>query len=122
MTEFEWRVSVASILGSLALLTMVAELVRRNKIRERYAILWLATSLVLLVLSLKRSWLEALSHLMGIHYPPTALFLLLMAFVLLILIDYSIALTKQLTKIQKLAQDQGLLERRVRELEKAKNA
>ncbi len=121
MTEFEWRVAAASILGCLGLLAVVVELVRRNKIRERYAILWLATSLVLLVLSLKRSWLETISHLMGIHYPPTALFLLLMAFVLLILIDYSIALTKQLAQIQKLSQEHGLLERRVRELEQIKH-
>jgi len=51
------RVTVLSIVVSSALLLYILEMVRRRKLREEYSILWLAGSVVILVLSLKQDWL-----------------------------------------------------------------
>ena len=52
------RVSLVGVLASILLILVVLELVRGRRLKERYALLWLATGVVLLVLS---AWREALS-------------------------------------------------------------
>ena len=43
------RISVAAAIGSLLLILIVLELIRGRRLKERYALLWLATGVVLLV-------------------------------------------------------------------------
>ena len=43
------RISIAATVVSLVLLLVVFELIRSRRLRERYALLWLATGLVLVV-------------------------------------------------------------------------
>ncbi len=50
------RVSIAATIASILLILVVLELIRSRRLRERYALLWLATGVVLLVLS---AWREA---------------------------------------------------------------
>jgi len=45
------KVSIVATIASLLLLLVVFELIRSRRLRERYALLWLATGVVLLVLS-----------------------------------------------------------------------
>ena len=52
------KVSIAASIASLLLLLIVFELIRSRRLRERYAILWLVTGVVLLVLS---AWRDALN-------------------------------------------------------------
>jgi hypothetical protein len=69
------RITIVAICASVALLLYILEMVRRRSLREEYSILWLFGSLVILVLSLKRVWLEGISRFFGIAYPPSLLFL-----------------------------------------------
>ena len=69
------RVELLAILGTLALLGFIVELVRRRKLAEGYSLLWLLTGVVLLVLSMWRELLHTFSRLVGVFYPPAALFL-----------------------------------------------
>ena len=48
-------VAIAGAIASLVLVLFVLELIRKRRLRERYAMLWLATGVVLLVLSLWRT-------------------------------------------------------------------
>lgn len=103
------RVTLFSICASAALLLYILEMVRRRKLREEYSILWLAGSVVILVLSIKQDWLVGLAHAAGIAYPPSFLFLVGILFILLILIHFSIAISKLHQMNKKMAQEIALL-------------
>jgi hypothetical protein len=115
------RVDIAAVLASLCLLGLVLELVRRRKLEERYSLLWLLTSIVLLILSLWRDFLDILAGLVGIFYPPTALFLVGFGFVLLILLQFSIVVSRLSIENKGLAQKLAIMEWRLRQLEEEGN-
>ena len=104
------RIEVVAVLACLGLMGLVFELVRRKEIKEKYSFLWFLTGASLTVLSLKRDWLASLSSALGVYYPPTALFLVLNFFMIMMLVHFSIVITKLLTQNQKLAQKIALLE------------
>ena len=106
------RVTVLSIVVSSALLLYILEMVRRRKLREEYSILWLAGSVVILVLSLKQDWLIGIALAAGIAYPPSFLFLVGILFILLILIHFSIAISKLHMMNKKMAQEIALMKNR----------
>ena len=105
MDQVQW----VSRLGSAALLGVVVELVRSRRLREEYSLLWLFTGVVLLLLSCWRGLLDRLAFLFGIHYPPSALFLVGFVFLLVILLHFSVVLSEQSERTRKLAQEISLL-------------
>ncbi len=103
------RVTVLSICVSGAFLLYILEMVRRRKLREEYSILWLFGSAVILILSLKQSWLDRIAHAVGIAYPPSFLFLVGILFILLILIHFSITISKLHRMNKKMAQEIAMM-------------
>jgi hypothetical protein len=103
------RVTLFSICASAGFLLYILEMVRRRKLREEYSILWLAGSVVILILSLKQDWLVVLSHAVGVVYPPSFLFLVGILFILLILIHFSIAISKLHQMNKKMAQELAMM-------------
>jgi len=67
-------VSIAGALASFALVLVVLDLIRRHRLRERYALLWLVTGLILMALSLWRGGLNTIAgwSLRGIRNSITA--------------------------------------------------
>ena len=104
------RVMVFGFVMALALLIMVLELVRRRKLREELALLWLATSVVVMILSLSRAALVELANLLGIVTPTSALFLVAILFVLFMLLHICTLLTKTAVENKDLAQRLALLQ------------
>jgi hypothetical protein len=110
------KVSIVATLASLLLLLVVFELIRSRRLRERYALLWLATGLVLLVLSVWRGGLNTIAGWLGVtSYPPAVLFAIGLLFVVLVLLHYSTVISKLADQNTILAQRLALLERRLRE-------
>lgn len=103
------RIQWVSILGSGALLLVVLELVRSRRLREQYSLLWILTAVVLLVLSCWRGLLDTLARATGIKYPPSALFLVGLAFFLLLLLHFSLVLSDLSRKTKRMAQELALL-------------
>ena len=112
------RVEIVMILGAVGLLLIVLELVRRRRLKEEYSLLWLLTAVVLLALSLWRSSLDWIAKLMGISYPPTALFVVGFGFVLLLLLYFSTIISKLSSESNSLTQRLAILDWRVRQLER----
>jgi hypothetical protein len=110
-------VQLFAALASVVLLGIVIELIRSRKLRERYALLWLATAGVILFFAVWRSGLHSLSKALGIAYPPNALFVLSMLFVLVLLLHFSTVISKLSDRSTTLTQRLALLEERLRELE-----
>ena len=108
----ETKIQVLAIVVSALLLVGVLELVRRRAFLERYALLWLFSALVLLGLSVWEGALQELADLVGIAYPPNALFLIAFGFVLVLLLHFSVAVSRLSDQTKVLAQRLALLERR----------
>jgi hypothetical protein len=111
------RVSIFAAVAALLLLLVIFELIRRRRLQERYALLWIATATVILVLALWRSLLGKLSDVVGIAYPPSALFILAAFFILVLLLHYSTVISKLSDQNRVLAQRLALLQRRLEERE-----
>ena len=110
------RVSIAASVASLLLLLVVLELIRSRRLRERYALLWLLTGLVLLVLSLWRGGLNTIAGWLGVEtYPPAVLFAIASLFILAVLLHYSTVISKLSDQNVILAQRLALLELELRE-------
>jgi cell division protein FtsW (lipid II flippase) len=110
------KVSIIAALASLLLLLVVFELIRSRRLRERYALLWLLTGLVLLVLSLWRGGLNTIAGWVGVEtYPPAVLFAIASLFILAVLLHYSTVISKLTDQNVILAQRVALLELELRE-------
>jgi len=60
------RIQLVAILGAAALLLTVLEMVRRRRLMERYALLWLLSAFVLLALAIWSGALARISHAIGV--------------------------------------------------------
>jgi hypothetical protein len=105
------KVSIAAAIASLLLLVVVFELIRSRRLRERYALLWLLTGLVLLALSLWRGGLNTIAGWFGVTgYPPAVLFAVGSLFIILVLLHYSTVISRLSDQNTILAQRLALLE------------
>jgi hypothetical protein len=109
------RVSIVAAVAALLLLFVIFELIRSRRLQERYAMLWLLTGIVILILGLWRGLLSTIADSVGIAYPPSALFVLAAFFILLLLLHYSTVISTLADQNRILAQRLALLEQRVEE-------
>ena len=113
------KVSIVATIASLLLLAVVFELIRSRRLRERYALLWVLTGIVLLVLSAWRGGLNTIAGWVGVQtYPPAVLFAVALLFVLAVLLHYSTVLSKLSDQNVILAQRVALLEQQLSEVSK----
>jgi hypothetical protein len=110
------RLQILAIIVTAGLFILVFELVRQRRLLERYALLWLFSSAVLLALSVWRGALEELASAVGIFYAPSALFAVAFGFVLVLLLHFSLVISRLAEQTKVLAQRVGLLQHEVDEL------
>jgi hypothetical protein len=113
------RIQVVSILVMAALFVGILELVRRRRLMERYALLWLFSATVLLAMAVWKDGLLLFARTVGIAYAPSALFAVALGFILLLLMHFSLVISSHSDQTKRLAQRVALLQRRVDELELA---
>ncbi len=114
------RIQIVAIAVTAGLFGIVFELVRRRRLMERYALLWLFASAVLLALAVWRDLLETISGTIGIAYAPSALFAIAFGFVLVLLLHFSLVISRLADQNKVLAQRLGMLQERVDALADAK--
>ena len=110
------RVVVIAIAVVVAMI--VVELVRRRRMMERYALLWLAAAITLVVLAIWRGLLTMLSSDVGIKAPANALFAVGFLFVVVLLLSISLVISRLSDQNKQLAQHVALLAGRLEELER----
>lgn len=106
-------VQILSILFSLSLLVLIIFLIRRKKIREEYAILWIVIFFAFFLLSVFRGLIDNISSLLGIQYQPASLFLILISFLFLLVFHFSLVISDMKKKINSLAMTLAILEESV---------
>jgi hypothetical protein len=110
------RVQLVSIAITGGLFLFVFELVRRKRLQERYALLWLFATALMLGLAVWRQGLEWMADVVGIDYAPSALFAVAFGFVLVILLHFSLVISRLANENKVLAQRLGMLSERVEAL------
>jgi hypothetical protein len=108
------RIQLVAIAASGLLLLVILELVRRRRLLERYALLWLFSAIVLLTLAIWRGLLEDIARTIGVAYAPNALFFIAFGFVLVLLLHFSLAVSRLTDQTKVLAQRLALMEERQR--------
>ncbi len=98
-----------ALAGSLFFMAVVIVAVVMQKLKEAYAMIWLGTALLMVLLSIRLDILHWFSEKIGIYYPPATLFLILLFGILCILLQYSIVLSKNNDRIRRLTQELALL-------------
>jgi hypothetical protein len=109
-----FRVSVVAAVAAIIFLLVIFELIRSRRLQERYALLWLITGGVILLLSVWRDALRLVAEQIGIAYPPSALFVIGFLFILAVLLHYSTVISELAERNVTLAQDLALVEERLR--------
>ena len=111
------KVSIVATIASLLLLLIVLELIRGRRLKERYALLWIFTGVVLVILSAWRGGLTTVAGWFGVAtYPPAILFAVATLFIIAVLLHYSTVLSRLSDHNTLLAQRVALLEQRLDEV------
>ena len=111
--RLKWFALIAGIL----FLVMMIELIRKKKVALKYALLWLLSGVVMLVLAIFPQLLDTMAGLIGVYDPVNALFAILLCCGLMLMISFSVIVSGNKKAIVKLTQEISLLENRIRELE-----
>ena len=111
------RLQIISVLAMLGLFVLVFELVRRRRLMERYALLWLFSSATLLALACWGDLLRSFADTVGIFYAPSALFAVALSLVLVLLLHFSLVISRLADQSKVLAQRVGMLQQQVYELQ-----
>jgi hypothetical protein len=111
-------VQIIAVLGSLVLFVFVIDFIRRNLLKEKYAVLWISLSIVVTTLSFWKSLLDKLAQFVGVAYAPSLLFFVAFIFVLLILLHFSVVISIFHDKNKGLIQELAMLKDKVEILER----
>jgi hypothetical protein len=106
----DFRLRVVAMVAIGALLLVVLDLVRRRRLLERYALLWLGSAVTLLGLAAWSGLLARISDAIGVATPANALFVAAFGFVLVLLLHFSIAVSRLTDQSKLLAQRVAMLE------------
>ena len=113
------RLNLAAMIGSIILLLVILELVRRKYLRERYALIWIVTGSLFLLLSIRVQFLYGISSFLGFSIASNALFFFGILFLLSIVLGLSVITSRLSEKNKVLTQEVVLLKKRVADLEKS---
>ena len=104
---------------ALVVLLVTVEMIRRRKLREEYAMLWLVTSLVLIVLGVFPSLVIWLQDKLNVNYL-TIVVLAIFLFMAMIVMHFAMVISKQAEDIRQLAQRMALINQRLDETDTKK--
>jgi hypothetical protein len=107
-----------AVVVTLLFLVLVIELVRRRRLVERYALLWITAALVLVVLAVWNGALNWIADQLGILSPPNALFLIGVGALFILALHFSVAFSRLSEETKILAQELARLDREQRRIRK----
>jgi hypothetical protein len=108
------RVQIAAVIVTAVMFGIVLELVRRRRLVERYALLWMILALTLLVLAVWTDLLTTATELVGIAVPSNGLFLAAFGVAFVLLLHFSVATSRLSEETKVLAQEVARLDAELR--------
>lgn len=108
---------LVAIVVATVMLLVVIELVRKRKLREEYAVVWIATAVLLMVLALWTDVLDWIRTLLKADTQASTLFFGAILFLMLLALQFSVRLTKLTFRNKALGQEVALLRKELQELQ-----
>ena len=115
------RLRLSLILAVIAYFILILWLLKRREISLKYTLLWLFAGLCMGILVIWPESLMIIIRIIGIENSMNGLFILAIAFVIIILMSITSIVSKQNEKIRSLTQTIAILEKQLREQEKSLN-
>jgi len=103
---------IAAVLA-LAFMALVLELIRRDKLQERFSVVWFVAGLGMLVGAAFPALLTLVADAMGVRDTNVALFSIVLLFLLGLALNFSVTMSRQAAQITRLAQERALEKARV---------
>jgi Mg2+/citrate symporter len=107
MTGLQQAFAIVLALGTLG---GIVELVRRRKLKEEYALLWIVTGAGMLVLASWYGLIEVLTRAIGAVTPTTTLFIFALFFLLAISVHFSVVISRLTEQVRRLTQELAIHE------------
>lgn len=104
-----WRAHVFTSLIIAVAIAYVFWLVRRQGLRSKYALLWIAIATLLAPFAIVPKSLNWISARLGVYYPPTVLLLAAVALLFAVSVHFSWELSRLEHKVRTLAEELALL-------------
>lgn len=108
------------IIGVIAYFAVILLFLKKRALSLKYTLLWLLAGLVLGMMVIWPEILMWFIHLLGIIDLMNGLFIICIAFIIMILMSLTSIASKQAEKIKNLTQTISKMEKRIRELESEK--
>jgi len=99
---------IVAIVGSVALLLFIIELVRRRRLKEEYSVLWVAIAVVLCLLAVWGGLLSSLTHAIGAVSQGSTLYFFGLIFALLLLLHFSVRVSDLERRVVSMIQEIAL--------------
>ena len=115
------QIQLIALAVTVLIFVFILDLVRRRRLVERYALLWMIAGFSLIVLAVWRDALELLADVLGIAYPPNALFIVAMGVAFVLLLHFSVATSRLSEETKILAQEVARLDNEVRAMRGARS-
>ena len=109
---------VVLIVAIIVYFIMILIFLKNKTLELRYTLLWMFAGMMLAVLVIWPELLGRLVRLVGIQSNMNGLFIMAIAFIVMIMMSLTSIVSRQTNKIRHLIQEIAILEKRVRELEK----
>lgn len=98
---------IAAVLA-LFFMGLVLELIRRDKLQERFSVVWFVAGLGMLVGAAFPGLLSLVADAMGVRDTNVALFSIVLLFLLGLALNFSVTMSRQAAQITRLAQERAL--------------
>ena len=98
---------IAAVLA-IAFMLLILELIRRNKLQERYSVIWLIAGLGMLAGAAFPDLLELVADAMGVRDTNVALFSIVLLLLLGLALNFSVIMSRQAAQITRLAQERAI--------------
>jgi len=103
-----WPQRIVLLLLGLSILAMTLELIRRRRLREEYAVLWVCTGIMILVLVVMPNMVFSVAAWLGLDHGVLMTFLCFL-FLAAIVLHYSVVISRHSEREKHLAQELALL-------------
>lgn len=93
---------------ALAFMLMILELIRRDRLQERYSVVWFVAGLGMLAGAAFPGLLGVVADLMGVRDTNVALFSIILLLLLGLALNFSVIMSRQSAQITRLAQERAI--------------
>lgn len=108
---------ILGVLGAVTILFTLFEMLRRHRLREKYAVIWFVLAVGALVVALAPSLLNSASNALGLQVPSNLVFFIASLVLLGLTLQHSFELGRGEERARTLAEEVALLRLRLEEIE-----